>query len=45
MSGEYEQKLSGNAGKGKRKTLKDLFKPPLDIMHKGTFETVSKEQK
>ena len=39
---EQEQQSSGNTGKGKRrKTLKDLFKPPLDIMHKGTFETVS----
>ena len=40
--GEQEQQLCGNVGKGKRKTLKDLFKPPLDIMHKGTFDTVSK---
>ncbi|XP_028405810.1 UBX domain-containing protein 7-like isoform X2 [Dendronephthya gigantea] len=39
MSWEQEQQLSGNIGKGKYKTLKDLFKPPLDIIHKGTFET------
>ncbi|CAB4037007.1 UBX domain-containing 7-like, partial [Paramuricea clavata] len=36
---EQEQQLRGKVGKAKRKTLKDLFKPPLDIMHKGTFET------
>ena len=26
---------------GKKKTLEDLFRPPLDIMHKGTLNTVS----
>lgn len=41
ITGEQEQQLRGKVGKVKRKTLKDLFKPPLDIMHKGTFETVS----
>ena len=40
-TGEQEQQSSGSIGKGKYRTLKDLFKPPLDIIHKGTFETVS----
>ena len=26
---------------GKKRTLEDLFRPPLDIMHKGTLNTVS----
>ena len=26
---------------GKKKTLHDLFRPPIDLLHKGTFETVS----
>ena len=30
---------------GKKKTLHDLFRPPIDLLHKGTFETVSLTQK
>ena len=29
---------------GKKKTLHDLFRPPIDLLHKGTFETVSLTQ-
>lgn len=38
---EQEKLLSGNMTSTKRKTLEDLFKPPLDIIHKGTFDSVS----
>jgi len=30
---------------GKKKTLHDLFRPPIDLLHKGTFETVSLTQR
>ncbi len=30
-----------SAASRKRKTLEELFRPPLDLMHKGSFNTVS----
>ncbi|XP_078613223.1 UBX domain-containing protein 7-like isoform X2 [Branchiostoma floridae x Branchiostoma japonicum] len=27
----------------KKRTLEDLFRPPIDLLHKGTFETAKKE--
>lgn len=32
--------LPGTAGI-KRRTLEDLFRPPIDLLHKGSFESVS----
>ena len=32
--------IAGNTGE--KKTLQDLYRPPIDITYKGTFEAVSK---
>ena len=45
--GQQEQGLAapvaerGHEGREKRQTLEDLFRPPIELMHKGTFHTVS----
>ncbi|XP_031548751.1 UBX domain-containing protein 7-like isoform X2 [Actinia tenebrosa] len=36
---QQELEAAGEAGASKRKTLEDLFRPPIDLLHKGTFET------
>ena len=46
---QHEVEAGGESGKTrnstvmtkKKKTLQDLFRPPIDLLHKGTFETVS----
>ncbi|KAK3730172.1 hypothetical protein QZH41_016004 [Actinostola sp. cb2023] len=35
-----ELQTTGEAGSSKKRTLQDLFRPPIDVLHKGTFETV-----
>ncbi|XP_078693986.1 UBX domain-containing protein 7-like isoform X2 [Branchiostoma floridae x Branchiostoma belcheri] len=35
-------RLSGKTT-AKKRTLEDLFRPPIDLLHKGTFETAKKE--
>ena len=32
---------ASSAASKKRKTLEELFRPPIDLMHKGSFKTVS----
>lgn len=42
VSVRQEQELrNGGAIDKKLTTLADLFRPPIDLMHKGSFETVS----
>lgn len=41
LAGQQELEATGEAGASKRKTLEDLFRPPIDLLHKGTFETVN----
>ncbi|XP_032227967.1 UBX domain-containing protein 7 isoform X2 [Nematostella vectensis] len=36
---QQEQQATGSATSKKQKTLQDLFRPPIDLLHKGTFET------
>jgi len=33
--------VNGRAGSSKHRTLEDLFRPPLDLLHKGSFKSVS----
>jgi len=33
--------VNGRAGTSKHRTLEDLFRPPLDLLHKGSFKSVS----
>jgi len=33
--------VNGRANSSKRSTLEDLFRPPLDLLHKGSFKSVS----
>ncbi|KAL3851976.1 hypothetical protein ACJMK2_015666 [Sinanodonta woodiana] len=34
---QQEEMLLGQANKSKKRSLEDLFRPPIDIMYKGTF--------
>ncbi|XP_064639212.1 UBX domain-containing protein 7-like isoform X2 [Lineus longissimus] len=36
---QHEWAVAGPPKTKKRKTLEDLFRPPLDLMHKGTFQS------
>ena len=41
FSGSYTADGAGSSGhRGKKKTLEELFKPPLDIMFKGDWQSV-----
>uniref|UniRef100_S4RMF7 UBX domain protein 7 n=1 Tax=Petromyzon marinus TaxID=7757 RepID=S4RMF7_PETMA len=39
---QEQELLNGGAVDRRLKTLADLFRPPIDLMHKGTFETAKK---
>lgn len=41
LVGQQESASTSSVMTGKKKTLHDLFRPPIDLLHKGTFETVS----
>ena len=41
-SGQQEAGENQSIPRGKKKTLHDLFRPPIDLLHKGTFDTVRK---
>jgi len=36
----FTERLASNET-SKRRTLEDLFRPPLDLLHKGSFKSVS----
>jgi hypothetical protein len=41
FSGSISSESEGTSGhRGKKKTLEELFKPPLDIMFKGDWQSV-----
>ena len=40
--GQQEAGENQSIPRGKKKTLHDLFRPPIDLLHKGTFDTVRK---
>ena len=42
-SGQQETGDNQSLPRGKKKTLHDLFRPPIDLLHKGTFDTVSNQ--
>ena len=43
LAGIQEGSEGGPSGAAanKRRTLQDLFRPPIDLLHKGTFQSVS----
>ena len=42
LSGQQSQGLNGTGSAAeKRKTLEDLFRPPIDVLHKGSFHSVN----
>jgi hypothetical protein len=41
LTEQQELEATGETGATKRRTLQELFRPPIDVLHKGTFETVT----